>query len=358
MALALEKCLASIGGEGLEEFASRELALERASHRTRLSAITEKPVAPVAPQLLPLARAPSSKSASPIAVASADILPVVSASEVPRSAPPTVEERTPQSRSTQQPALDVVEAPELPPRGGRVMLALLAAAVVAAVLAIGAQNERKLPVPVEASVELAEAQHAARELKDALDTIVPSLPAVEPSLPAVEAVAVDSPTVTPVREVLVEAQAIAPAVATATRAETASAAVALEDLPDAEPAQAGADEDEVAQTEEALEDTPAIPPPVVNAKTAKPKVLARAVERRKPAARSTFGYVTFEAEPNAVVVIDGKVAGYTPIRNLKLPVGKHELQLRRPYTRVLRMKRIVWVGENKRVKITSREKKK
>ena len=68
--------------------------------------------------------------------------------------------------------------------------------------------------------------------------------------------------------------------------------------------------------------------------------------------------MTFEATPNAVVLIDGKTAGFTPLRNFKLPTGKHELQLRKPYTRELRLTRNVWIGENKRVKITSTEKKK
>jgi serine/threonine protein kinase len=82
----------------------------------------------------------------------------------------------------------------------------------------------------------------------------------------------------------------------------------------------------------------------------KPAVRQEAAKKKpvKASRRATPGYLTIEAKPNAVVVIDGKVAGFTPLKNVKLAPGKHTIELRKPKTRVLTAKRSVVIREGRR----------
>jgi hypothetical protein len=74
--------------------------------------------------------------------------------------------------------------------------------------------------------------------------------------------------------------------------------------------------------------------------------------RGKP---TTFGMLAIDATPNAVVVIDGKTVGFTPLKHLRLPTGRHEVQLRRPWTRAIRWSKIVTVSEHRQHRITLKE---
>ena len=102
---------------------------------------------------------------------------------------------------------------------------------------------------------------------------------------------------------------------------------------------------------------PAIPPASATNAT-KPKVNPPskvAVQKRRaqqpPPKRGPS--VTSPAKTNAVVLIERSRA--TPIQ-LQAADRQARHQLRKPYTRASASKRSVWIGENKRVKITSSEK--
>jgi eukaryotic-like serine/threonine-protein kinase len=66
---------------------------------------------------------------------------------------------------------------------------------------------------------------------------------------------------------------------------------------------------------------------------------------------TTYGLLAIDADPNAVVVIDGRTVGLTPLPRLKVPVGRHDVQLRRPYTRALRWRKTVTIFEGKKHRI-------
>src|SRR5262249_25923130 len=78
-----------------------------------------------------------------------------------------------------------------------------------------------------------------------------------------------------------------------------------------------------------------------HAATSKPK--------KKP---TTYGLLAIEANPDAVVAIDGRIVGYTPLLHVKLPVGRHDVALMKPYTRVLRWRKTVTVYESKKHRIS------
>lgn len=63
------------------------------------------------------------------------------------------------------------------------------------------------------------------------------------------------------------------------------------------------------------------------------------------ASKSAFGFVTVAANPYAIVRIDGKQVGTTPIFRRKLPVGSHEITLVNPATGKVRTSRKVSITE-------------
>jgi serine/threonine protein kinase len=66
-----------------------------------------------------------------------------------------------------------------------------------------------------------------------------------------------------------------------------------------------------------------------------------------------FGYVTIGAQPYALVRIDGQEVGATPIMRKKLPAGAHVIELVRPDSGEVRLKRSVTLtdGDHQRVMI-------
>jgi serine/threonine protein kinase len=72
-------------------------------------------------------------------------------------------------------------------------------------------------------------------------------------------------------------------------------------------------------------------------------------ERPRP---QGFGYVTVGAQPYALVRIDGQEIGATPIMNKKLPAGTHEIELVRPDSGEVRLKRAVTLSDGQHERIT------
>jgi hypothetical protein len=77
---------------------------------------------------------------------------------------------------------------------------------------------------------------------------------------------------------------------------------------------------------------------------------AKSTHHDKPK-HKTYGLLAIEANPNAVVAIDGNVVGFTPLLHVKLETGRHDVALMKPYTRVLRWRKIVTVYEGKKHRI-------
>ncbi len=64
-----------------------------------------------------------------------------------------------------------------------------------------------------------------------------------------------------------------------------------------------------------------------------------------------FGYLTVAADPFALVRIDGKEVGSTPIFGRKLPVGKHRIVLTDPETGRIRLRRTIDIKADKTEKV-------
>jgi serine/threonine protein kinase len=77
-----------------------------------------------------------------------------------------------------------------------------------------------------------------------------------------------------------------------------------------------------------------------------------AEEAASPAGPAAFGFLTIGASPYALVRIDGKEIGATPIWNRKLPAGRHEVQLVAPDTGEVRLTKIVKLEEGQQERIT------
>jgi eukaryotic-like serine/threonine-protein kinase len=71
-----------------------------------------------------------------------------------------------------------------------------------------------------------------------------------------------------------------------------------------------------------------------------------------PAGPATFGFLTVGASPYALVRIDGKEIGATPIWSRKLPVGRHEIQLVAPDSGEVRLTKILKIEEGQLERIT------
>ena len=65
-----------------------------------------------------------------------------------------------------------------------------------------------------------------------------------------------------------------------------------------------------------------------------------------------FGFVTVGAQPYALVRIDGQEIGATPIMNKRLPAGTHEIELVRPDSGEVRLKRQVTLSDGDHQRIT------
>jgi hypothetical protein len=72
---------------------------------------------------------------------------------------------------------------------------------------------------------------------------------------------------------------------------------------------------------------------------------ASAAETAPPAGVQTHGYITFGAEPYAIVRLDGVSLGATPIFRRKVPIGRHEVELVTPDTGEVRLRRVVDVED-------------
>jgi hypothetical protein len=66
---------------------------------------------------------------------------------------------------------------------------------------------------------------------------------------------------------------------------------------------------------------------------------------------TAFGYITVGATPYALVRIDGKQVGITPVNRHRLPVGPHEIVLVRPDTGEVRHRERVTIEEGKTRKL-------
>jgi serine/threonine-protein kinase len=75
-------------------------------------------------------------------------------------------------------------------------------------------------------------------------------------------------------------------------------------------------------------------------------------EEAAPPSPLAYGSVTIGASPYALVRIDGKEIGATPIWDRKLPVGRHEIQLVAPDTGEVRLRKIVKLEEGQHARIT------
>jgi hypothetical protein len=93
--------------------------------------------------------------------------------------------------------------------------------------------------------------------------------------------------------------------------------------------------------------TPAPPPPApapTPAPTAEPAVAT------KPAAKPKPAFLTVSADPWAFVTIDGKRRGQTPLHDLALPAGPHEITFENPPLGVSRSQLVrLRAGEHKTV---------
>lgn len=67
-----------------------------------------------------------------------------------------------------------------------------------------------------------------------------------------------------------------------------------------------------------------------------------------------FGLLTIAAEPYALVRIDGKEIGTTPIFNRKLPVGDHEVVLVSPDTGAVRLRKTVRITKDAHERVVAR----
>ncbi len=82
------------------------------------------------------------------------------------------------------------------------------------------------------------------------------------------------------------------------------------------------------------------------------------VEREEPEkpkvekVEDRFGSLTVGAQPYALVRINGKQVGTTPLLNFKLPVGQHEVQLVSPDSGEVRLSKQVQIVEGGRERVT------
>ncbi len=89
----------------------------------------------------------------------------------------------------------------------------------------------------------------------------------------------------------------------------------------------------------------------------RPKPDAAVVRPRDPpppATATTFGLLTVAAEPYALVRIDGKEIGATPILRRRIATGSHEVVLVNPDSGTVRLTRTIQVDEGKLVRIVDR----
>jgi hypothetical protein len=88
-------------------------------------------------------------------------------------------------------------------------------------------------------------------------------------------------------------------------------------------------------------------------KKARPEAQRAAEPQRAQDSKSeAFGFVTIGAQPYALVRIDGQEVGVTPIMRKKLSAGTHEIQLVRPDTGEVRLKKVVTVADGEHQRIT------
>jgi eukaryotic-like serine/threonine-protein kinase len=107
---------------------------------------------------------------------------------------------------------------------------------------------------------------------------------------------------------------------------------------------------------------PAEPPPAAAADVDKARPAGRARRKRPQPARNEtapipepalepaptiFGFLSLDSDPYAVVIVDGKDLGFTPIIRHRLPAGPHDLELLDPVSRGVITNRRIEVQEHK-----------
>ena len=76
---------------------------------------------------------------------------------------------------------------------------------------------------------------------------------------------------------------------------------------------------------------------------------------KQPAAtQQAFGHLTVGADPYALVRIDGRQVGTTPIVRRRVPVGEHEILLLSPDTGDVRLRRTVRIEEGEHEQVVAR----
>lgn len=86
-------------------------------------------------------------------------------------------------------------------------------------------------------------------------------------------------------------------------------------------------------------------------KRPRPAPVAKAEPEANPDA---FGFITVGAQPYALVRINGREVGATPIVNKKMSAGSYEIELTTPDTGEVRLKRTVVLREGQHARITAR----
>lgn len=99
-------------------------------------------------------------------------------------------------------------------------------------------------------------------------------------------------------------------------------------------------------------------PPVEARKPRKPRTprrpRANPAPKANPPKANAFGFITVGAQPYALVRINGREAGATPIVRRKLSAGSYEIELTSPATGEVRLKRKLTLREGQHARITAR----
>jgi serine/threonine protein kinase len=117
----------------------------------------------------------------------------------------------------------------------------------------------------------------------------------------------------------------------------------------------GPETDPAAQAEAPKEPPLPAPRPRAVPQRPKPKPAPAPVAKAEPEPDpDAFGFITVGAQPYALVRINGREVGATPIVNKKMNAGSYEIELTTPDTGEVRLKRTVVLREGQHARITAR----
>ena len=95
---------------------------------------------------------------------------------------------------------------------------------------------------------------------------------------------------------------------------------------------------------------------VLDIETIPDSAYARPVQRpaptRPPVAPVRLGYLTIDATPSGLLVVDGQEVGDTPVFKLELTIGAHEIEIRREGYRTYSEQIEISAGNEARKRIT------